>query len=400
MNNELNKEVDRKLTKAKIQLIINHPFFASLALGVDHRFNDNIPTARTDGKVIEYNTRYLEGMSIEEMQTLIAHEVCHLAFHHHLRMGNRDIEKWNIACDFAVNLILRDSGFIIGDGWLCDQRFEGMSSEEIYAKLPEMNARQDEKYGFCDGECPGDGSSDKNLGPGGVEPMKVKSMSEMSAAESDMNSRVIRAAMAAKQAGKLPAHLGHLVDKLLEPAIDWKSELSAFLTSAAESDYTWSRPARRMIHRDVFMPSLNSEGKGDFALMIDTSGSTFEPVILQRLASEVQSIVSEVGGRVRVIHVDMELQHVEEVDEHDDIDLNLRGGGGTDFRPGFEWLDKNSEDVSAVVYFTDGYCDSFPPAPAIPTLWCVYDNQSFNPPFGEVIHIPIHKIQEEEYAKY
>lgn len=401
----MNKEVEKKLTKAKIQLIINHPFFASIALGVTYRENSEIPTACTDGKSIEYNPHFFASLTMPELKAVIAHEVCHLAFYHHLRMGNRDIEMWNVACDFAVNLILKKSGFVIGSGWLYDEKFDGMSAEEIYSKIQDGKNKtsQSPVYGENPGSCDGNGGNGgktRNLGPGGVRPMKVNSRADLSAAEADMKSRVVRAAMAAKQAGKLPAHLGHLVEKLLEPVIDWKSELSAFLTSAAAEDYTWSKPSRRMLHRDIFMPSIYSKGKGDFVLMIDTSGSTFDPIILQRLSSEVQAIVSEVGGHVRILHIDMSIQHVDEVDNHDEIDLNLRGGGGTDFRPGFEWLDQNNEDVSAVVYFTDGYCDSFPETPAVPTLWCVYDNPEFNPPFGEVIHIPIHKIQEEEYAKY
>lgn len=388
----MNKEVEMKLTKAKIQLIINHPFFASLTLGVEYKEDHMAGTAYTDGRCIAYDPAYLKDMDIQGVMTVLAHEVSHLAFHHHLRMGNRDILKWNIACDYAVNDLLKKSGFHIPNTWLWSGDYEGMSAEEIYAILPDSAKEQ-----FGGGSGSGDGQP---WGPGGVKHAPVNSKSELSQAEAEMNAKLVRAAMAAKQAGKLPAHLGHLVEKLLEPVIDWRSELSAFLTSAAAEDYTWSKPSRRMLHRDVFMPSIYSKGKGDFVLMIDTSGSTFDPIILQRLSSEVQAIVSEVGGHVRILHIDMSIQHVDEVDDHDEIDLNLRGGGGTDFRPGFEWLDQNNEDVSAVVYFTDGYCDSFPETPAVPTLWCVYDNPEFNPPFGEVIHIPIHKIQEEEYAKY
>ena len=40
-----------------------------------------------------------------------------------------------------------------------------------------------------------------------------------------------------------------------------------------------------------------------------------------------------------------------------------------------------------VIYFTDGYCDSFPEVPEYPTLWILTDKANFQPPFGEVIHM-------------
>jgi predicted metal-dependent peptidase len=51
---------------------------------------------------------------------------------------------------------------------------------------------------------------------------------------------------------------------------------------------------------------------------------------------------------------------------------------------------------SCVIYFTDGYCDSFPEPPDYPTLWILTDKANFQPPFGEVIHIE----QRDIYSRY
>ncbi|MCK4653767.1 MAG: hypothetical protein KAU01_04920 [Candidatus Cloacimonetes bacterium] len=42
---------------------------------------------------------------------------------------------------------------------------------------------------------------------------------------------------------------------------------------------------------------------------------------------------------------------------------------------------------SCAIYFTDGYCDSFPDSLDYPVLWILTDKTNFKPPFGEVIRM-------------
>jgi hypothetical protein len=39
---------------------------------------------------------------------------------HMVRRGDRDLQLWNYACDYAVNLVLQESRFPLGEGWLID----------------------------------------------------------------------------------------------------------------------------------------------------------------------------------------------------------------------------------------------------------------------------------------
>src|SRR5690606_38844242 len=115
-------------------------------------------------KSIEYNPHFFASLTMPELKAVIAHEVCHLAFYHHLRMGNRDIEMWNVACDFAVNLILKKSGFVIGSGWLYDEKFDGMSAEEIYSKIQDGKNKtsQSPVYGENPESCDSNGGNGSN----------------------------------------------------------------------------------------------------------------------------------------------------------------------------------------------------------------------------------------------
>jgi predicted metal-dependent peptidase len=64
-----------------------------------------------------------------------------------------------------------------------------------------------------------------------------------------------------------------------------------------------------------------------------------------------------------------------------DLPEALPGGGGTDFRPVFEWLDAAGCRPDALVYFTDA-CGDFPGAPPpYPVLWLVKGNAPV--PWGE-----------------
>ena len=52
-------------------------------------------------------------------------------------------------------------------------------------------------------------------------------------------------------------------------------------------------------------------------------------------------------------------------------ELEAKGGGGTDFRPGFAWLE--AEDIQPVccLYFTDMQCSSYPEVePGFPVIFC------------------------------
>ena len=59
-------------------------------------------------------------------------------------------------------------------------------------------------------------------------------------------------------------------------------------------------------------------------------------------------------------------------DAADDLpdEIALKGRGGTDFRPGFEWLDEQGIQPTVCLYFTDMECCSYPETePSFSTIW-------------------------------
>lgn len=149
------------------------------------------------------------------------------------------------------------------------------------------------------------------------------------------------------------------------------------------------RPNVRYLSAGQYLPSLNAPAYGSVMLFVDTSGSMGWQQALERACEEVRACLAEYAtqGQVPPLTlgwIDTEV-HVVTLEDEDDP-LAPVGYGGTDYAPAFEYVEREQLEPRAIVYLTDGQCDSFGREPACPVLWILTDfNDSFKPPFGEVI---------------
>lgn len=379
------------ISKVKINFILEQPFFATLAMNMEYLIDYTKKTACTNGTYIKFNPLFVNSLPFAENKTLLAHELLHVAFLHHLRRQGRDPYKWNEAADYAINLMLVDFGFKLPKGGLLDRKYEGMSAEQIYRLLRdkptegESGECQDTGETGEPGEC--EDTGEVKAGQWGeVEDAKEKmTEAESNEAESRVKQLLAEACQVARQAGKLPGSVGRAVKELLEPRLPWQQILNRFASELARNDYSWEMPSQRYAHTGLYLPSLRNKEVGRVAFIIDTSGSVNDNV-LQEFVSEMQGAMLELHFPVTMLDVDTKVVGEPQELMVGDV-VTAKGGGGTDFRPGFEWINKNLFDVKAVFYLTDGFCNSFPDEPDYPTLWVVYDNEDFTPPFGEVIYL-------------
>ncbi len=69
--------------------------------------------------------------------------------------------------------------------------------------------------------------------------------------------------------------------------------------------------------------------------------------------------------------------------------VEIHGRGGTDFRPGFEWLEEQGIQPGLCLYFTDMCCSRYPEhEPGFPTVWLNWDEpppDDYREPWGERI---------------
>lgn len=394
-------EIGRSVQKAKINLLLKEPFFGNLLMHLKIIFDNKIPTFCTNGKCIKYSPPYAKGLTRDETSAVLAHEVMHCVFKHHLTRSGRDHKLWNDAGDYCINWILAESGFRLPGSPLINSRFADMTTEQIYRiLLAENPPKPESKKGNGEGTGePGDddksnqsqggqNQSSPGVSCGEVEDspsIKESNGPDVIEQESKVwSQRIVQAAMNAKLAGKIPAGLDRLISDLLAPKISWKEILWQFVQDVAQEDYSFLRPNRKYMSGGVYLPSLYSESCQDIVVAVDTSGSMSKDD-LNQAASEISEIQSTIDATIHVVYADADLANVQEFYPGDELKLEAMGGGGTDFNPPFEWVEKKQIDIACMIYLTDGYCSSFPEVePEYPVLW-ITNRRRWSTPFGEIV---------------
>jgi predicted metal-dependent peptidase len=364
-------KVKLKLAKAKTALILEHPFVGTIAIGMPFEFDENIPTAATNGKRIKFNPTFVNELTDEEVKFLVAHECFHPMLEHNFRRGGRQPRRWNMAADYVINkLLVDDSIGRMPKMGLHDPNIYNAghgTSEGIYNILPE----QDENSGT-------DGLLD-NCEDGDGSP------AEQAQAAAEWKVKVAQAAQAAKMMGKMSANMQRLVDEVLQPKVDWRDVLQRFLVKCRNDQRSFSRFNRRFIAQGMYLPSVSGEAMGEIVFAVDCSGSIDQHTVNQ-FAAEIAKVKDDLmPTRIHVMYFDSEVSHVESYEQHDDLDIKPHGGGGTDFAPVFEQIVERGINPVAIVFLTDLCCNSFGDEPDAPVLWVTTDPGTA--PFGEVVEM-------------
>lgn len=401
MNHQIPSEV--RIQKARTTLLLDHPFFGTLLFRLGARACGSIATIATDGVSLFYNPEFVDTLNAAELAGVLAHEVMHPALQHHTRRGNRDHCRWNMACDYAINPILLDTGLTLPKDVLIDDRFRGMSAERIY-NLIEEDDKQEGSSGQPESqpEAGSDGVENGSLvndssggdpqapaTPGGVgqvlDAPDPEAESGPSVAEQarEWQIAVEQAETVARVAGKLPGGAIRAMEASQAAGVDWREMLRRAWSDTIPADYSWTRPNRRHVWAGLYLPGITSEGVGEIAIAVDCSGSVSSRQ-LGLFEAEIRSILA--GQRPRLVHVlyfDAAVQKVETYEAGQPISLSPVGGGGTDFRPCFDWLDHEGIVPETLVFLTD-LCGTFPSeAPAYPVIWASTEDRKA--PFGQVV---------------
>lgn len=371
MRNDTQTPID-KLVAARTQLVLDEPFFGTTSTRLKFVEDGSIQTLCTDGKVIRYNPEFVAGRDLQTCKIDVCHETLHCTNGHIWRIGTRDPKRANVAGDYAVNFILKETFGKLPEGYLYDPQFDGMSFEEIYNALPDERNEDGDGAGAGPGASPGEFTN----APQGEE----------SQLESNWKVATIQAANAAQAQGKLPGSLRGLIATLKETPIDWRAATLKFAQETCKDDYTWTQPNVRYVPSGLYLPSLKDVRIGAIVLAIDTSGSVAS--IIPTFGAHMQTILDTVRPKkLYVMYCDAGVQgEIDEYEPDDTIVLRKDGGGGTDFRPVFERVDELGIEPACLIYLTDLY-GSFPDVPpSYPTLWASITAHK-SAPFGETIYI-------------
>jgi predicted metal-dependent peptidase len=194
-----------------------------------------------------------------------------------------------------------------------------------------------------------------------------------------------QALRSAKVCGHDPLGVDRPLSESRQSQQDWRAILRDFVASVAPSDYRWTPPNRRHIASGLYLPSVERRGLGEIVIAVDTSGSIAK-LELEQFAGEISAIAEEAQPEtIHVVYCDAAVQSTQEFIASEPVNLEPRGGGGTDFRPVFEWVDESGIEPVCLIYLTDLCCDSFPETPEYPVLWVTDSRRTA--PFGETVRI-------------
>lgn len=182
-----------------------------------------------------------------------------------------------------------------------------------------------------------------------------------------------------RERGKNAGTLVETLDGVLQDRVDYASWLRQFAAMGehpglSDQDYDpvfYTFGLRRYGNMPLIEPVEQREERRvrEFVIVIDTSQSVSGEAV-KRFVSATCSILKSTESfarrvHVRIIQCDAQVQADDVLTSIDDLDawaasLELRGFGGTDFRPAFEYVDGlveqgAFEDLGGLVYFTDGW---------------------------------------------
>ncbi len=369
---EQDDALQRQISAAILQLRIRSPFFATLALFARMHITETVPTAATDGRDIFLNQQFWRSLAPSQRLGLMAHEVLHAALLHVLRRGSRDPLLWNIAADIVVNgIVLAQEGFELPEGGIRDQKLEHLSVEEIYHLL-QQDPQRHRHLQIVDL----------------LEADEAGSRVYTSELEGHWRQAMQHAQTLAKMLGhgNLPAGLRRELPHLSPAQLDWRSYLWRFLVQTPTDFQGYDR---RFIGQRLYLETLMGESVR-VLVAVDTSGSIGP--------KEISLFLSEVVGILRAYpHLEASLYYVDTVchgpyplSTSDELPTPI-GGGGTDFRPFFEAVEAETDNVQPglCVYLTDGY-GTFPTnPPSWPILWVLSPGglSTDDVPFGEAVRL-------------
>jgi predicted metal-dependent peptidase len=414
--------LERKLTRARTQLLLSQPFFGTLCLRLT-LMTGPVPTMATDGRRILYDSAFVNSLTPAELEAVLAHEVLHCALGHHCRRGQRDPRLWNEAADLAINPMLVANGFTLPAGALLDPSFGNLSAEEIYARLLQKNGSATKPTPAQLGSGPGgeaagaQQSSESNSGNpmtnqpigkseggqtetalsrlGGFgevmdaadEDGRPASEGEKTHQQHEWSIAADQAIRSARSSGREPSKLDRPLAESRQSKQDWRTILRDFIAARAPSDYRWSPPNRRYVASGLYLPSVDRSGLGPIVIGVDTSGSIGEEE-LEQFAGEISAISDEANPEaIHVVYCDAAVQSCQEFGPSEPVRLEPKGGGGTDFRPVFEWVEQHDIAAVCLIYLTDLCCHSYPDPPEYSVLWVTDSRRTA--PFGETVQIKL-----------
>lgn len=389
----VSSSLQQKISQAKARLLVEQPYFGTLASRLELRQSDELGTFISDGTELAYNDDYLDTLNIDELGFVLSNGAMHAVLAHDTRQKGRMSWLWQLATDHAINAMLIDNGLSVPPMIDYEQRFDGLYAEEIYATLKdeikneEFNDDEENETGYNeDNKKKQEQMSrpDQNEAKEKNRP-KMEVENEYRPQESETleeQFKQMQAESMQKFFDELPDGIERFVEITKSAVIDWRSELYHALDKHYRSDYRTLPPSKRLLYMGTYLPSLHSE-RLQLVIAMDSSGSVDE-ALLGDFITEIESLMLHFHDyAIELLVCDAKIHSSQTFLSGDKLEYELKGGGATDFRPVFDRVEEEHPFTQLLLYFTDMQ-GTFPKMePLYEVLWIT--PSSSEAPFGRVI---------------
>ena len=391
-------------------------------------------TLLTDGKHILYNPKHI----LENYKTAkeipvrdYLHMVMHCVFKHMYMDPSLNRPYWDLACDIAVENVITELNLKavttarerqqVQYITAIKKELKHVTAEKIYSYLRQaipdpkkiaeirglfyadnheiwyMTAAEIEaRFGFGSGNGSGDGNDDADSNAGVSAAMSAVWQAISERMQVDLETF-------GKQRGINPGAMTQNLMAVNREKYDYTAFLKKFAVMGEamkinddEFDYIFYTYGLQLYEKMPLIEPLEyKEIKAikEFVIAIDTSGSTSGELV-QKFVQKTYNILKSTESfftkiNLHIIQCDADIQEDKKITCQEDFDeylktMQIRGLGGTDFRPVFEYVEqlrKNKEftNLKGLIYFTDGF-GVFPERkPDYDTAFVFVDDEYNNP---------------------
>ena len=386
---------------SKQRLLVRLPFLNLAVYGLEETADEKTQSIYTDGRVYGYNpVNLLKAYANEKSFVARAylHCVLHCVFRHSFVSMKIQKEKWNLACDIAVENIINQLQLDILTTEKCQEQLIWISrikrattyltAERMYAYLCsrenddfEMLCRLfyvDDHSVWYKHFCENDSEKYSNK-----ECTSVKEKSDQIEALQAKWTAVSEQIQVELETFIKAAtgECGDLIFNIKEVNRE-KYDYTEFLRKFArlgesmqvdmdEFDYNYYMYGLDLYDNLPLVEPLEYKEVRkikDFVIVIDTSGSVSDGLV-QNFVTKTYNILNQTQSfftdmNLHIIQCDARVQKDEKITSQQEFDsyiqsMKLYGGGGTDFRSAFEYVEHlvhsgELVNLKGMIYFTDG----------------------------------------------
>ena len=434
---EDNRERRTKLAKdvlrlSRNQILVNLRFMDAALSRLTETEIDGIPLA-TDGRYLVYDARHIlrcyKADRAEPVRDYL-HAVMHCVFRHNFVHTLTDQVAWDLACDIAVEHSITQLGLRAAQSAREQRQAQAiqklqkdvgmLTAEKVYRYLLDKNlhpirlAELQELFRADDHRLWYMGDDEKaalGLGAGGGNTESEGNSESGSVAvygsEEDWKDVAERMQMDmetfSKNQGKDPGAMLQNLREVNRERYDYAAFLKKFAVRGEamkinddEFDYVFYTYGLQLYkNMPLIEPLEYKEVKRirEFVIAIDTSGSVAGETV-QRFVQKTYNILKSTESfftkiNLHIIQCDAAIQEDAVITSQEDFDeylktMQIRGLGGTDFRPVFAYVDKLIEskafrNLKGLIYFTDGF-GTFPEKPTAYDVAFVFLQEEINNP--------------------